>query len=56
MDSVKVSISLPKELLEKIDTIARRGGWKRSTIIRIALEEFLTKIEKEGEIKIKVKE
>ncbi len=38
---VKVSVSLPKQLIEEIDRVAEEEGFTRSELIRIALRRFL---------------
>jgi metal-responsive CopG/Arc/MetJ family transcriptional regulator len=41
MGVVKIGISLPDSLLEKVDTIARRKGVSRSEFVRQSLERTL---------------
>jgi len=38
---VKVSVSLPKQLIEETDRVAEEEGFTRSELIRIALRRFL---------------
>jgi len=38
---VKTAISLPKELFEEVDTLAKRSQKSRSSVIRTAIETFL---------------
>ena len=39
---VKVSVSLPKQLVEEIDEVCEEEGFTRSELIRIAVRRFLT--------------
>lgn len=39
---VKVSVSLPKQLVEEIDEVCREEGFTRSELIRIAVRRLLT--------------
>jgi len=41
MGVVKISISLPRPLLERVDAIARRQGQSRSEFVRRGLERAL---------------
>ncbi|MEM3454935.1 MAG: ribbon-helix-helix protein, CopG family [Thermoproteota archaeon] len=40
-------VRLPKDLVEKINELALKNNEKRNEIVRVALEEFLEKIEEE---------
>lgn len=42
MSVIKIGISLPRPLLERVDTVAHRKGQSRSEFVRRSLERTLT--------------
>jgi len=50
----KILVSLPIEIIEKLEKISRERGIPKSMLITIALYEWLEKVEKTGEIKVKI--
>ena len=40
----RVTILLPGDLVEEVDGFARRHGLKRSDVVRVALAEFLERL------------
>ena len=44
----RVTVLLPKDLVDEVDGFAKRHGLKRSDVVRVALAEFLDRSAKEG--------
>ena len=43
----KVSVYLPEKFLRKLDKLAKKRGLTRNSLITVALEEYVRRIEKE---------
>ena len=45
----RVTVLLPKDLVDEVDGFAKRHGLKRSDVVRVALAEFLDRLSRAEE-------